>query len=84
MNEDPRYWIVYDPPIPTGHETGQRSAVGMRFGLPFGTDTVGIVDEDSGGIIAYVHETNAQRVVEALMAANGTPVVTTQTAYNDH
>jgi hypothetical protein len=32
----------------------------------FGEHTVSIVDEESGGIIAYVHSDNAQRIVDAL------------------
>ena len=37
--------------------------------LPFGEATVGIVDEDEGGVILYVHEGNAIRIIEALRSA---------------
>lgn len=36
---------------------------------PFGADTVGIVSERDGGIVAYCHATNADALVNSL---NGT------------
>jgi hypothetical protein len=48
--EDPRFWIL-DVEIDSA---------------PFGADTVAIVDENEGGIIAYVHRDNANRIVAAL------------------
>ena len=35
---------------------------------PFGPDTVGVVDENEGGVVAYVHADNAQRLIDALRA----------------
>lgn len=37
---------------------------------PFGGDTVGIVDEEEGGIIAYVHQDTAPRIIRALEGGN--------------
>lgn len=37
--------------------------------LPFGTGTFQIVDEAMGGVIAYCHRDNAERIVAALLAA---------------
>jgi hypothetical protein len=36
--------------------------------MPFGDATVGIVDEDAGGVILYVHESNAPTILAALRA----------------
>ncbi len=40
--------------------------------MPFGADTVGIVDEDEGGVILYLHKDSADAVIESLRAAAGT------------
>jgi hypothetical protein len=37
--------------------------------MPFGDATVGIVDEDAGGVIVYVHESNAPVILQALRAS---------------
>lgn len=34
--------------------------------MPFGADTVGIVDDDEGGVILYLHKESADGVIEAL------------------
>lgn len=34
--------------------------------MPFGADTVGIVDDDEGGVILYLHKDSADGVIEAL------------------
>lgn len=55
MNEDQRFWIhtsvVEDQP---------------EVGMPFGDDTVGIVDEEEGGVFLYVHKDNAQTILDTL------------------
>lgn len=33
--------------------------------MPFGTETVGIVDESEGGVVAYVHVAHAEAFVQA-------------------
>jgi hypothetical protein len=38
---------------------------------PFGSDTLGVVDENEGGIVAYVHRDNADRVIAAFRAFAG-------------
>ena len=38
---------------------------------PFDGSTVGIVDENEGGIVVYCHENNADRVIEAFRAFTG-------------
>lgn len=38
---------------------------------PFGDETVGIVDDNEGGVVAYVHSENAARLVEALRVFTG-------------
>lgn len=37
-------------------------------GMPFGKDTVGIVDEDEGGVFLYLHKNSAPNVMAALDA----------------
>lgn len=38
--------------------------------LPYGPDTFQVVDEKQGGVIAYCHSANADRIVAALRAAD--------------
>lgn len=58
MDNESRYWIVeLDPQNVREHF----HAIGT-----FGTATVGIVDEEKGGIILYIHRDNAQNVVSTL------------------
>ncbi|MGV8847519.1 MAG: hypothetical protein ACOH1Y_14880 [Propionicimonas sp.] len=52
-----RFWI-------SGPEGPERNLFGDET-------TVGIVDEQEGGIIAYIHEANAPRLIEALRAFTG-------------
>ena len=35
---------------------------------PYGTDTVGVVDEEAGGVILYCHRLNEDRILAALRA----------------
>lgn len=53
-----RYWI---------HDTLAEDQPDVP--LPFGTATVGIVDEDQGGVFLYVHESNAQATLLLLRGA---------------
>lgn len=50
-----RYWIhtsvVEDQP---------------NTGMPFGNDTVGIVDEEEGGVVLYAHKALAPAILNAL------------------
>lgn len=39
-------------------------------GMPFGDDTVGIVDEDEGGVILYAHKDHADALLAALQSAD--------------
>lgn len=55
MDAVERYWI---------HDTV------ADVGMPYGENTVGIVDEMQGGVILYVHEGNAQSVLAALRDAH--------------
>lgn len=41
------------------------------IGLPFGDETVGIVDEQAGGVILYLHQSRAQAILDALRANEG-------------
>lgn len=55
MDADNRFWIhtsvVEDQPdVP----------------MPFGDDTVGIVDEEEGGVILYCHKDSAINIIEAI------------------
>ncbi len=54
-NNGSRFWVA-DPP--------------GKY-LPFGEETVGIVDENEGGIVAYVHANNAERTIEAFRGFTG-------------
>lgn len=56
--EDPRYWVLI--------AEGADGHVEV-----FGTGTVGIVDEEQGGVIAYAHEANSGRILRALRALDG-------------
>jgi hypothetical protein len=38
---------------------------------PFGAETVGVVDEEQGGIVVYVHQINAVAVLDAFRATVG-------------
>lgn len=38
---------------------------------PYGKDTVAIVDDEDGGVIAYVHSLNTTRFLDALRAQAG-------------
>lgn len=49
-----RFWVL-DLPVD-----------GTEHAMPYAADTVGIVDEDTGGVIAYVHSLNAERMLRAL------------------
>ena len=53
-----RYWI---------HDTLAEDQPDVP--LPFGDATVGIVDEDQGGVFLYVHESNAQAMLLLLRSA---------------
>lgn len=55
QNEDARFWWSYA-------DTDQPHT------NAFGAHTAQIVDEDSGGAVAYVHHDNADRIVNALNA----------------
>lgn len=55
---EPRFWAL-DVTIEDGHPQA------------YGSDTVGIVDEEAGGVILYCHELNASRIIAALIAAWG-------------
>ncbi len=55
-----RFWI-HDSVIEDQPDTG----------MPFGADTVGIVDENEGGVILYLHKDSADQVIESLRAAAG-------------
>ena len=37
-----------------------------EVGMPFGGDTVGIVDEEEGGVFLYVHADNADAILAVL------------------
>lgn len=39
--------------------------------LPYGKDTVGIVDENEGGVIAYCHKDTAPAILDALRVKTG-------------
>lgn len=57
-NEGSRFWTCdLDSEMP-GHDL-------------FGLETVGIVDELSGGIVAYATEDNAAAIIDALRASLG-------------
>lgn len=45
------------------------SAIHNTDVLPYGEGTYQIVDEAMGGVIAYCHKDNAERIVAALLAA---------------
>lgn len=45
-----RYWALAEPPDYA----------------PYGADTYGIVDEEAGGIVAYVHADNVKRLLRVL------------------
>lgn len=45
------------------------SAIHNTDVLPYGDETFQIVDEAEGGVLAYCHEDNAERIVAALIAA---------------
>lgn len=53
-----RYWI---------HDTLAEDQPDVP--LPFGDNTVGIVDEEQGGVMIYVHEGNALEVLAILRAS---------------
>lgn len=55
-----RFWILFILP-----EEDQGT---LAYGV---ADTVGIVDEEQGGIILYCHKDSANMIVEALEAHNG-------------
>jgi hypothetical protein len=57
-DDDGRFWI-HDSVVEDQPDTG----------MPFGDATVGIVDEDAGGVIVYVHESNAPVILQALRAS---------------
>jgi hypothetical protein len=52
MNEVDRFWVhdsvVQDQP---------------DVGMPYGGDTVGIVDEEEGGVILYCHRDSAAAII---------------------
>lgn len=54
-----------------GMEIYAESALHNTDVLPYGDDTFQIVDEAAGGVIAYCHADNADRIVAALMAHDG-------------
>lgn len=57
-NGDSRFWVVdLDPVNVPEHAAAQGT---------FGSQTLGIVDEYTGGIIAYAHPENAARILHAL------------------
>jgi len=59
---DSRFWVVdLDPANVPEHALA-------HFAFP---DTVGIVDEEQGGIIAYCDRALSRGIVEALEANNG-------------
>lgn len=55
-----RYWI---------HDSVVEDQPGVS--MPFGADTVGIVDENEGGVIMYVHSSNAFSVLTAMQNGEG-------------
>jgi hypothetical protein len=50
-------------------------AVGNTENLPYGEDTLQIVDGAMGGVIAYCHRDSAGRIVEALRASASRTVI---------
>lgn len=50
------------------------SALNNTDVLPYGDDTFQVIDESQGGVIAYCHASNAERIVTALKAVNTTTV----------
>lgn len=55
VNSELRYWAM-EAEIRDGHVQ------------PYGSDTVGIVDEEEGGVILYCHRGNEDRILSALRA----------------
>lgn len=56
--EDPRIWSFGPPPA--------EDLDGEPITLPYGEETVGIVDDNQGGIIAYAHQNSADTITAAL------------------
>ena len=56
VEDDERFWTVSPDPDVPGHVT------------PYGAETVGIVDEEEGGVILWTHQNNAARILAALRA----------------
>lgn len=52
-----------------GMDIYAESALHNTDSLPFGDATFQIVDEAEGGVIAYCHKDNADRIVAVLTAA---------------
>lgn len=61
MTETPRYWI-----LAAANKDNRLDAVSAACNQPMDA----LVDEEAGGIIAYVHATIADSLVEKLNAAN--------------
>lgn len=61
-DEGDRFWVVGD----VNEADGNTPTEWLRSG-----DLVGVVDENEGGIVAYCHRLNADRLVRALRTAAG-------------
>ena len=63
MSEEPRYWLLDASP---SEDTSQSSRINEVAAASNWPDVVGLVDEQDGGVIGYLHDKMADTIVERL------------------